>query len=151
MTFSDSLTLSMMPGSPGRTRVLTADFVWETPWSVDIIVKAGYVTDGASIPRLFWRLIGGPLAGRYLPAALVHDVLYDSEIVPRAIADRVFRAAMKELGVSSWRRNLMYAAVRLGGWRAWQRHTPDSTLWARQHVDIRPNAAVLEAHLEPRP
>lgn len=32
--------------------------------------------DGASIPRLFWRLVGPPLRGTYRRGALLHDACY---------------------------------------------------------------------------
>lgn len=36
-------------------------------------VPAGFVTDGASVPRAFWALL--PVWGRYSRAAVVHDYL----------------------------------------------------------------------------
>jgi Protein of unknown function (DUF1353) len=79
-----------------------------------ITVPAGFETDFASIPRLFWSSIGHP-AGEYAQAAVLHDWLYRSQLVPRARADALFSEAMKVLGVPGWRRWLMWAAVRVGG------------------------------------
>ena len=40
-------------------------------------VDKGLHTDGASIPRVFWRLIGSPLMGKYRRACIFHDAGYE--------------------------------------------------------------------------
>ena len=80
-------------------------------------MPAGFETDFASVPRLFWRVV--PPWGRYSPAAVVHDYLYHTGKVSRIAADRVFLELMAALGVPLWKRQVMYWAVRLGGWLAW--------------------------------
>jgi hypothetical protein len=87
-----------------------------------VVVPAGFVTDFASIPRLFWTLVGHP-AGRYAQAAVLHDFLYSSRAVPRGEADRIFREAMQVLGVPAWQRWAIWAGVRLGGRLAFQPQT----------------------------
>ncbi len=90
--------------------------------SLDVIyIKKGFVTDGASIPKLFWTLIGGPL-GRYAPAAVPHDKLYRFQTRSRLEADNIFLEAMGVLGVSWWKRRSMWLAVRFRGWVPWNRH-----------------------------
>ena len=88
----------------------------------EIVAPAGFVSDGASIPRIFWRVIGPPFRGRYRDAAIIHDWLYSSGSFTRIETDKIFMQAMKELGVSSWRRGAMYRAVRIGGANSWQRY-----------------------------
>ena len=80
-------------------------------------VRTGFETDFASVPRLFWRVV--PPWGRYSPAAVVHDYLYHTGKVSRLAADRLFLELMAALGVPLWKRQVMYWAVRLGGWLAW--------------------------------
>ena len=81
--------------------------------------------NGASIPRLFWRLIGSPFTGLYRKAALFHDYFYQFHVdgcggaITRIEADRMFLEMMKFLGVARWRRNLIYFGVRVGGWASW--------------------------------
>jgi hypothetical protein len=80
-----------------------------------VSVPAKFVTDFASVPRIpgiWW--IAGALADE---AAVVHDWLYNQAKVGRETADRVFKEAMEALGISAWRRYLIYAAVRSLGWR----------------------------------
>jgi hypothetical protein len=85
-----------------------------------ITVLPGARTDGASVPRIFWRL-APPFAGRYIAAALIHDQLYKTRgamgLFDRAECDGVFHEAMRAAGVNPLLAGLMYAAVRIGGGR----------------------------------
>jgi len=83
-------------------------------------VPAGFETDFASVPRFFWRVL--PPWDKYSPAAVVHDHLYQTGKVPRVEADKTFLELMEALGVSWWKRRVMYYAVRAFGWIAWNRH-----------------------------
>jgi hypothetical protein len=85
-----------------------------------IEVPEGFVTDFASVPRLFWRIV--PPWGRYSPAAVVHDYLYQSAKVSRKEADDIFLELMARLGVPRWKRYTMYWAVRGFGGFAWDAH-----------------------------
>ena len=82
-----------------------------------ITVPVGFETDMASIPRPMWAIL--PPFGRYMPAAIVHDYLYVTQTRSRQLSDDVFLEAMKVLGVSWLRRNIMHAAVRACGGRPW--------------------------------
>lgn len=88
-----------------------------------IVVPAGFVMDLASIPRLLTPIF--PVHGKYTRAAAIHDWLYaqrgfvKNRYFTRKECDIIFEDAMAELGVSWIKRKLMYAAVRLGGWLAW--------------------------------
>ena len=97
-----------------------------------VVIKKGFVYDGASIPRFAWRLIGAPMTGKYTRAALVHDWLYVTKQVhvwgssryPMAIgrkyADKIMLTFMKRDGVVWWRRNAIYLAIRVRGQHAWE-------------------------------
>lgn len=87
-----------------------------------VLVPEGFLTDGATIPRLLWWLL--PPWDNYSQSAALHDylveygVMYDrGEIVTctRKQADHIFREAMKVAGVKAWPRQAMYWAVRLWG------------------------------------
>jgi hypothetical protein len=83
-------------------------------------VPIGFVTDFASIPRIFWRVL--PPTGTYGKAAVVHDFLYASQAGTREWADAVFLEAMGVLKVPAWKKHVMHKAVRLFGWIAWNKH-----------------------------
>lgn len=81
-------------------------------------VPKGFVTDFASIPRVFWSLL--PPDGEYAHAAVIHDYLYWSQTLPKPVADSVFKAAMKDLNVAPATVATLYNAVKLLGDKAWQ-------------------------------
>jgi hypothetical protein len=82
-----------------------------TPWPIEI--PAGYESDGASVPRLFWRLF--PPSGPWTGAAIVHDWLCDTRELPSKTAHAVFDEAMRDLGVAAFYRVTMGSAVRWFG------------------------------------
>ena len=83
-----------------------------------VVVPKGFVTDGASVPRLFWNLI--PPWGRYGQAAVVHDYLYATQTTTRRLADDTLLEAMRVSGCGVWSYAVIYLAVRMFGWMAWR-------------------------------
>jgi hypothetical protein len=79
-----------------------------------IHIPAGYESDGASVPRLFWRFF--PPSGQYTGAAIVHDALCDREFpcTSQQAAD-IFDEAMIDLGIPWRTRWPMVKAVRWFG------------------------------------
>ncbi len=89
--------------------------------SGDVIeVPKGFPTDFASVPRGLWWLM--PPAGRWAKAAVIHDFLYREGRRGRTECDRIFLEGMTVLGVRPWRKNVMYAAVRMFGWMAYRNY-----------------------------
>lgn len=87
-----------------------------------VLIRRGFETDGASVPRLFWRMIGHPFMGDLLPHALPHDGLYAAELMSRADCDAWFLESMAAGGLNVARRNAIWAAVRVGGGAVWAGH-----------------------------
>lgn len=80
----------------------------------DVIeVPAGFVTDLATIPRIFWTIL--PPDGKYAKAAIIHDYLYDNALRTKKEADLIFLDGMTVLGVPRLKRKVMYWAVRVSG------------------------------------
>lgn len=104
----------------GNVWELMRDFEYYPDEGDVIEVPHGFVFDFASIPRIFWSFIGSP-TGKYGPAALIHDYLYFTQTVKRHEADKIFYTIMRILGISRWRRSMMYFAVRLAGWKPWNK------------------------------
>ena len=75
----------------------------------------GFKTDGATIPRALWTIAGSPYTGKYLGAAVVHDVGCETHEYSWQITHRMFYTAMRKLGVSDLYAKLLYWGVRLGG------------------------------------
>lgn len=87
-------------------------------------VPAGYLTDGASVPRLFWSLI--PPWGAYGQAAVVHDIVCEYLsvtvdgrpcTVTREACDNILLEAMTVLEVPTIKRMLISGPV--GIYRRW--------------------------------
>jgi hypothetical protein len=75
-----------------------------------IIVPEGFITDLASIPRVFRILF--VKNGKHRAAAIVHDYLCRQEF-NRVLADKIFLEAMKVSKVGRFKRYAMYYAVRI--------------------------------------
>lgn len=100
-----------------------------------ITVEEGFDFDGASIPKSLWGIFGNPLSGDFRIAALVHDVLYASQVLPRKVCDDIFLELMKIHGVSYAKRYSMYLAVRSAGGFAWSSNTSECAKYAK-FVDV---------------
>ena len=87
-----------------------------------LVVPVGFRSDGASVPRFFWRLVFPPGDTHALKAAFVHDYIYRThpEGWSRVRADKVFLALLIEGGVPIPRALLAYMGVRLFGRRSWK-------------------------------
>jgi hypothetical protein len=104
-----------------------------------VVPPDGYNTNLASIPRIAWSIIGPPSGyghgADYMRAVVPHDYLYefakDSEgcWVKRSDADRLMLHIMEQCGVHLWRREVMYAAVRVGGLHTWRKHKDGRPGW----------------------
>ena len=78
-----------------------------------IHIPAGFESDGASVPRLFWPWF--PPSGPYTGAAIVHDWLCVERTCTPMEAHAIFDEAMRDLRVPSWQRRPMALAVRWFG------------------------------------
>ena len=115
-----------LPG--GRLFVLAEPICYEVGGlgsGEPIDVPKGFVTDFASIPRIFLPIIGQEHGRR---AAIVHDWLYATDGLngkyTRQQCDQIFLEALGILDVSWVKRHLMYLAVRAGGWLPWRNPAP---------------------------
>lgn len=85
-----------------------------------IIVPVKFETDFASVPRIFWSIIS-PI-DTHAKAAVIHDYLYFTGQYNRKRADEIFKEALIVLNVEPWKVHVMYNAVRVGSWYAWNKH-----------------------------
>lgn len=84
-------------------------------------VPAGFRTDGASLPRLLWPVLGSPFSPELIDAAIVHDYAYRYGVPDRRMADLHFRAMLRGAGVGRFRAWCFWAGVRIGGWVFWRK------------------------------
>ena len=90
---------------------------------VTLLVPKGTPTDFSSVPAALRPIVSR--VGAHLEASIVHDYLYDAWVGVRTeplervrlFADKVFRAGLLAARLPTWRRALMYQAVRRFGCR----------------------------------
>jgi hypothetical protein len=99
----------------GRVIRLLEDFTFTDPSSQLWTAPKGSHADGASIPRILWSMIGGPLDGKYRDASIIHDFYCSKRHKPWQSVHRVFYEAMLTSGVPEPKALIMYAGVYMGG------------------------------------
>jgi hypothetical protein len=137
-TFTRFSALDKIQYDPVASKILGKDhwrvlesfrfYVGEKNTDMWVDIPAGYLTDGASVPRIVQNIVGP--WGRHGQAAIVHDFLCEyltlskrefhqgvEVIIPYRITrkecDDYFLEAMTVLGVKKLRRNTMWVAVSL--------------------------------------
>lgn len=98
--------------------VVTEPFVYNLGESKYVCVPTGFLTDGASVPRVLWNIV--PPWGMHGQAAVMHDYLCEYglisngtsyELITRKQADDIFLKGLVDLNINSFSRTLMYAGV----------------------------------------
>ena len=78
-----------------------------------ILVPAGFISDGASVPWLFRLFV--PPVGKAMPAAVVHDYLLNEGRLSWSSAANDFHVELLAYGVSQFRAGLIVGGVRMWG------------------------------------
>lgn len=91
-------------------------------------VPKGFVTDGASCPRILWALCS-PVAGPFGQGAILHDWLYnvESPLVPRFVADLMLYYIGRYRKANIIRAILVKWGVNLFGWLHYKKDRPKIT------------------------
>jgi len=85
-----------------------------------IKVPIGYITDFASIPRIFWPIVS-PI-DEYAKASIIHDWMYVRGYFSRKVTDKIFLEAMEVLNVPEWKKKLVYNSVKYFSGHAWNKN-----------------------------
>lgn len=97
--------------TPDLEMELVEDFGYIDPGEKRWRAASGTVINGASIPRMFWSLIGGPFEGRFRNAAVLHDAACGEQIEPWQAVHRMFYDACRCARVGEGKAQTMYWAV----------------------------------------
>lgn len=82
-----------------------------------ITIPKGYIFDGASIPKIFWSLIGvTPFSSKVVSGAAFHDMCYNPLAMTRKEADQMIIDICKAHGLGSVKQGLIRMGLFLGGW-----------------------------------
>ena len=77
-------------------------------------IPKNYTYDGATIPRIFWRIIGSKTQPEFLIPSLIHDYMcenHDCVGNDRNLSSKIFKALLLESGVGKIKANTMYFFV----------------------------------------
>jgi hypothetical protein len=117
--FTEILLVSPMPDGKNWAIMKNFGYAVGSEDSGEVIdVPFGFLTDFASVPRIFWWMF--PKWGKYGNAAVIHDFLYWDQRYTRKKSDSVFLEAMGVLGVNKMTARILYLAVYLFGFVAWK-------------------------------
>jgi Protein of unknown function (DUF1353) len=95
----------------GRDMELLEDFVFIDSSARAWTAEKGCKVNGASIPKPFWSIIGGPFEGQYRNASIVHDAECDRKTALSVDVHRMFYDACRCGGVPEKKAKLLYWAV----------------------------------------
>lgn len=90
----------------------------------EFTIPKGWEFDGASIPKVFWSVIGKPTSSKFRLASMVHDWMYANKMGQKN-SDELFRKILKKEGVWNFKANIMWAAVRTFGRVFYNKSSPD--------------------------
>ena len=85
-----------------------------------ITINKNFSTDLASVPRVMRAVFN--VNGRTRKPATLHDFLYHHAKLSRAFCDNEFLHAMETCAVNRIESAAMYAGVRAGGWKTYNKY-----------------------------
>ena len=116
---------------------LDGDLIFENDDCI-IRVYAGFASDGGSLPRLTWTLLGiTPFDTRCVYAFFIHDFLYRSHLLSQAKSDAILAEILtippSPNAVQRW---LIWANLQLWGWKAYNGKTQTEISEACKYGEI---------------
>lgn len=93
-----------------------------------IKVYKNFITDGGSLPRLSWTLLGiTPFSPSCVYSFFLHDFLYCSALLTRKQADDILYECLAITPACNLaQRWLIWSHVRAYGWIVWRNHTDET-------------------------
>lgn len=94
-------------------------------WTIRVLKS--FTSDGCTLWKIFWLLLGCPHKPEYIPASIIHDWMVEHpETVGynRNLSSRIFEALLLRTGVKPIKARIMYLAVEF-----WQSLT---NLWRKK-------------------
>lgn len=104
-------------------------YFWDD--GVKVWIPKGYYYNGASIPRVFWFIMGDPFAPVFWAGAGAHDWRYLTHTCTRPHADESLYQLVKQsnqglkVKMSELKIKTIWAAVRVAGYPAWTNSAKD--------------------------
>ena len=111
-------------------------------------IPKGFTFDGASIPQLFWSVIGSPFDEDFREPACIHDWCYITKCLKYHDANMIFRRQLIKQKVSVWKYNAMWSAVALGGFIAYNSVDKKELRQIKELVRYRDDKDVIEYQIK---
>jgi hypothetical protein len=102
-----------------------------------VTVPVGFVTDLASIPRIFYSALRPD--GEYTYPAIIHDYLYWTQTRPKDTADMIFKFGMQDFDINGLVIKAIYEAVHYGGSSSWKHNQELKLSGERRFLKQLPN------------
>ena len=118
-----------------RKYTVGAPLTFVTSDRLSITVHPGFVTDGGSVPRLFWWYVA-PFTGPEGAAFVIHDILYAAKHGKRDWCDDIMLDALHCLPVRKAKASALVNSVRIRGDSAWNEKQPEDIAKARQLLEV---------------
>ena len=131
------------------TVILNGDLIFEND-NFKIIVCKNFITDGGSLPRLSWTILGiTPFSPSCVYSFFLHDFLYCSELLTRKQADDILYECLAIAPACNLaQRWLIWSHVRAYGWMVWASHTAETIEQGRKFgevvIKVKLNKSVLK-------
>ncbi len=121
---SKRIPTRLITGNFGKLKITLSPFVYIDEVCSVVDIPAGFIFDGASIPRFAWSLLGvTPYDPRVVTAAVIHDWMYNSKVRSKSDSDSVFLNIMKHQKLlSKYQIKLMYYSVKFFGHSSYNRN-----------------------------
>lgn len=77
-------------------------------------IQESFTSDGCTLWKIFWLILGCPHKPEYLPASIIHDwILEHPETVNynRKFSSQIFKTVLLKTGVNPVKAQIMYLAV----------------------------------------
>lgn len=123
--FTTSIKVEILDKGKNFKNLVEFEYYRENNENEKIVVPAGFITNFASIPRVFWSIyppLGYGKGFNYGKSAMLHDYLYSSfakkpsgERYTRKEADDIFLESMLAVGVYKFNARLFWLMVRAFG------------------------------------
>jgi len=97
-------------------------FVYHSKIGGTITVPVNFITDGGTIPKIFYPVIGSPWGGRFTRICIIHDYLCVVKTFSRIKTQKIFLEGLNILGVPFWKKPIMYGGVRAWSWLTWDKY-----------------------------
>ena len=107
--FTTTPKLELAPD--GREASVIEDFAYVDPRGKVWIAPKGSIVNGASIPKPFWSIVGGPLDGQYRNASIIHDVACERIVEKWEDVHVNFYEACRCGGVPESKAKMLFGAV----------------------------------------